>query len=472
MKLSNIAFKIFLIIEVCISTSCGRVQKAEAQQPPLLDDGITISKIVVAHNQTQKMEFVNNSSFYKEGWDTLAQPVFWKQIICLSPDSCIINVASTRKPLLTSNYKQWTVQSEPEKTYFKKNVCVDNCIDENSVLYVTAGKKEFYEHRKTIPTIAKAVKAFMEYGVDPWYAQTILLIESPGKATQKSSAGANGPFQLMKSVAVKYGLKVNKNVDERSDLNRSAYAASKLIGTICIPKVKQMLDTRNISYKETDTWFRLLVLHAYHAGAGNVNCAITMLNPTKGGKQIILDLWKTECRGFKNESQNYSQIALASIFTFEDILKKDGDSLFLVQGDHKYTNYKSQHLQGMQAVNQLIDCMHAYEEDLIDGTIPVEYFMNRVTQLRNEVIAINKKANPKNPQPDMFPGDANRYIKLSDILIRKRKVEDAVKILKFNYDNYPESAEAADSLSRAYRISGNQTMANKYASRSAILEKQ
>ncbi len=469
MTLPLLPFKLFLITGACFAASCGRVQTAEAQQPPLKADNLTINKVVVSLEQTQKMMFVNNSSFYAEGYDTLAQPRLWKQIICLSPDSCIINVASSRIPLVTSNYREWMAQSENEKALFKRSVCNTCGIDSNANLYVTAGKKEFYEHRKTIPTIAKAVKAFMDYGVDPWYAQTILLIESPGKVSQKSSAGALGPFQLMRSVAIKYGLRVNKKVDERTDLNRSAYAASKLLSTICIPKVKEMLDSRHIAYKETDTWFRLMVLHAYHAGAGNLSCAINMLNPTTGGRQIILDLWKTECRGFKNESQNYSQIALASILTFEDILNKDKDTVFLVQGDRAYDLYKIKHEQGMAAVNNLMECIHQYENDLVDGTIPVDYFMKRVTKLRNEVVSVNKKINPKDPDSKLFPGDPNRYIELSKVLLRKRKADDAVKILKFNVENYPESAAAADSLSKAYKITGNFSLANKYASRSAQL---
>lgn len=471
MKLNTITFKLLPLIGAIIASSCGRVQNAEAQQPPLKADPLTFSKVVVSADQTKKMLFVNNSSFFEEGYDTLTQSRLWKQVICLSPDSCIINIASSRIPLKTSGYKEWMAQTEEEKTIFKKSVCNVCGIDSNATLFITAGKKEFYEHRKTIPTIAKAVKAFLDYGVDPWYAQTILLIESPGKVSQKSSAGALGPFQLMRSVAIKYGLRINKKVDERTDLNRSAYAASKLISTICIPKVKEMLNTRNISYKETDTWFRLLVLHAYHAGAGNLNCAINMLNPTIGGRQIILDLWKTECRGFKNESQNYSQIALASILTFEDIINKDKDTVFLVQGDHAYLQYKSKNVKGMEAINDLMDCLHLYENDLIDGTINIDYFMKQVSKLRGEVMVFTKTENPKNKNVNFFPGDPNRYIELSYVLMRKHKVEDAVKILKFNVENYPQSAAAADSLSKAYKINGNTFLANKYALQSAILLK-
>ena len=48
--------------------------------------------------------------------------------------------------------------------------------------------------------------------MDPWYAQAILMIESPNKL-QKSNAGAYGSFQLMKDVARLFGLKVNKSIE-------------------------------------------------------------------------------------------------------------------------------------------------------------------------------------------------------------------------------------------------------------------
>ncbi len=50
--------------------------------------------------------------------------------------------------------------------------------------------------------------------VDPWYAQSILLIESPGQM-KKSISGAYGAFQLMPGVARAQGLIVNKTLDER-----------------------------------------------------------------------------------------------------------------------------------------------------------------------------------------------------------------------------------------------------------------
>ncbi len=460
------------ILFLAIASSCGRVQQVEAQQPPkkIVQEPVLISKVVKSFDGLKTMQFVNENDIYTEAWDTLAQPRFWKQIICLAPDSCIINVASSRTPLQTTCYKSWCSQSEAAKSVLKNDLRSNYSVDNNEELYVTSGKNEFYEHRKSIPTISKAVSLFSEYGVDPWYAQTILLIESPGKHSAKSSAGANGPFQLMRTVAMKYGLKVNKYVDERQDLRRAAYGASKLISTICIPKVKDMLDSRNISYKETDIWFRLLVLHAYHAGAGNLNCAISKLNPTEGGQQLIRQLWKTECGGFKNESQNYSQIALAAIMNFEEILRADGDTVFMVQGDRAYQLYKFNNPQNNdEAQRMLKSSLTKYERDLVDGTVPFDYFMTRTQDLRFELGVLNGEPLKRDMVPSVYPLSDNHYIALGNELLRKRKVDDAIKLLRFNIDNFPESAATADSLSKAYRINGNFGLSQKYMTKSGML---
>ena len=42
----------------------------------------------------------------------------------------------------------------------------------------------FREFGKVLPDISKAIRVFQQNDVDPWYAQTILLIESPGKTRQ------------------------------------------------------------------------------------------------------------------------------------------------------------------------------------------------------------------------------------------------------------------------------------------------
>jgi hypothetical protein len=120
------------------------------------------------------------------------------------------------------------------------------------------------------------------------------------------------------------GLTVNKSVDERADFDKSAWGASELLKRICIPEAKRILDARNINYNQTDLWFRLFVMHIYHAGAGNVSKVIEAINPTEGGQQLITKMWQTKAGGFGNASQNYSQVVLAALLTLDDILHASG----------------------------------------------------------------------------------------------------------------------------------------------------
>lgn|GEM_PF-155906 len=455
---------ILLLALLPVLSACDQVQKAEAQKPSPLQQKqeLLVEKTIINGTDTNQIELVNSHQLFSEGWDTLAQPLFWKQIICLSPDSCIVNIARSRTPLVRTNYKEWLKQSESEKTVFKSQLKEDLCIDYSSELYVTNGKNEFYEHRKSIPTIAKAVSYFKEYGVDPWYAQTILLIESPGKHLAKSYVGAAGPFQIMRSVALMYGLKVNKYVDERSDLKRASYGASRLISTVCIPRVKNMLNSRNIAYSETDIWFRLLVLHAYHAGAGNLACAINQINPAEGGQSLLKTLWKTECGGFKNESQNYSQIALAAIMNFENIIHIDGDSIFMIQGDKALANTIR---NSQEKENGYLLSLMMYERDLADGTINYAYFAEKVTELKKEIT----KTNPNSTS--IYPSNEDQLVRLSDELLKKRKMEDVIQLLRLNMDLFPESFTTAEHLSKAYKMSGNAGMAQKYMTKSNELSR-
>ncbi|HKR06586.1 MAG TPA: transglycosylase SLT domain-containing protein [Bacteroidia bacterium] len=433
---------------------------------------VLVSKTVVFYNDTAQLKFVDNKNLFAEGWDTLAQPKFWQNVICLSPDSCIINSAEKRQALCTITNEEWKCQEESEKEVYRDYLKKTYGLDDQTSINVTTGKKEFYEYKKVIPLISIASDVFVQNGVDPWYAQTILLIESPGKAAQKSSVGANGPFQLMKSVAKKYGLRVGKNIDERTDLRKAASAASKLLGNSFIPKVKELLDSKNISYNETDLWFRLLVMHAYHAGPGNVKCVIDELNPQAGGIPLFTQIWKTECRGFKNESQNYSQIALASIILFDKIINKEKDTVFMVQGDRMLAKYKKVGLSIMDANNYLNNCLHAYENDLVEGSVPFDYFFKKIGAVQKEFAYLEYKNSTKEVKKmtSRVPLSVDQFIKLGDQLLRKKKVEEAIRVFKLNVEQNPNSALAYDSLGRAYKILGKNDLALKYSNKSAALK--
>lgn len=261
----------------------------------------------------EKMDFVFNMQVYQLGCDTLANVKFWRTIMNLHKDSALFNTPNDRNVLSKEHIKSWESKDLVKKSCYKDSLRNWYCLEDSARILLTNGKSFFYDFEKASANFNQGINAFIANGVDPWYAQSILMIESPNKL-QKSHAGAYGSFQLMTDVARLFGLKVNKHIDERADFDRSAYAASSLIKKICIPKTKQILDSLGITnYKENDLWFRLLVMHSYHAGAGNVKKALYTFKPTTGDMNLIYTLWRTETSRFKSASQNYSQLVLAAL---------------------------------------------------------------------------------------------------------------------------------------------------------------
>lgn len=262
--------------------------------------------------------YIFDSTLYHYRVDTLPQIKFWRQIMNLHQDTSLLCYAHNRTVIRKISNKEWNQKSDSLKKYYRDSIRMAARLDSTSRILLTTGKKFFYDFDKTYQNFHNGINCFVENGVDPWYAQAILLIESPNKL-QKSNAGAYGPFQLMKDVARLYGLKVNRQIDERADFARSAYAASSLIKTICIPKVRGILDSLGIrNYSENELWFKLLVMHSYHAGAYNVQNALFTFMPKEGGMDLIYNLWHAQTSRFKSASQNYSQLILAAMLEMNE----------------------------------------------------------------------------------------------------------------------------------------------------------
>ncbi|MFN5312230.1 MAG: transglycosylase SLT domain-containing protein [Flavobacteriales bacterium] len=258
-------------------------------------------------------------ALFEDRWDQLPQAQFWKKIMLLSPDSCLINVAATRQLLDKMSNREWNAQTEAQKDSTRQALRIAHGLPSDTRIYVTTGKNDFYRFSEVYPSLDNGIQAFERYGVDPWYAQSILLIESPAQI-RKSSTGAYGAFQLMPGVARSMGLVVNNTTDERKDFDRSAYGAAQLISRVCIPEAKRILNQHNLSYNETDLWFRLFVLHVYHAGAMNVAAVVNKIQPKEGSQALIKAMWQNSAAGFGNNSQNYTQLALAAQLILHDMV--------------------------------------------------------------------------------------------------------------------------------------------------------
>ncbi len=285
-----------------------------------------VNAVLFKGDSVYRNTFVD-SLMYAGFWDTVPQPLFWERLMHLPEDSGFMNVAGTRQVLDTLSVSYYSSLSDDKKNSFRDSLRKAHGIPDSIRLFFTTGKRYFYSFRNAIPNIDQSIPVFIENNVDPWYAQSILLIESPNKL-QKSNAGAYGPFQLMKYVARKYGgLTINKTTDERKDVKRSAHAASMFIKNICIPTVKNTLDSLKIPYRENDLWFRLLVMHVYHAGGGNVRQVLYLIKPAEGGMPLIYTIWRTEAGTFRNASQNYSQVLIAALLEFHNIIRNEAENI-------------------------------------------------------------------------------------------------------------------------------------------------
>ena len=274
---------------------------------------------ILVYNESSVSHLISANQIFEKRWDVLPQPQFWKKIMCLTPDTCVVNIAKNRHVLETIPSSKWIYLNKENKRKFRDSIREKYKLKEDELVYVTSGKNHFYKFDDVYPSISKGIEMFDSLCVDPWYAQSILLIESPGQL-KKSVSGAYGPFQLMPRVARAQGLIVNKTKDERKDFNRSAFGAASLIKKICIPETKKILERHRIKYDENDIWFRLLVLHVYHAGAYNVAAVVDKIQPKEGAQKLIMDMWQNKAAGFGNCSQNYSQIALAAHLILHDII--------------------------------------------------------------------------------------------------------------------------------------------------------
>lgn len=283
---------------------------------------------VIVHRNNQVSEIMHMDAIFNERWDELPQMDYWRVVMQLSPDSCVVSRGVDKKiiKIIPSNeWKKYT--TDEQKNAAKDQLKQELNLPSHEVVNVLMGKNNFYLFDVVYPQLNQGVKAFEKHNVDPWYAQAILLIESPGQL-KKSTTGAYGPFQLMPEVARHQGLIVTDWKDERKDFDRSAYGAARLISRICIPEARRILANHGISYHENDLWFRLFVMHIYHAGAGNVRAVVDKIAPKKGGKELIVAMWQTKAASFGNSSQNYSQVALAAQLILHDLIYSKCDEIY------------------------------------------------------------------------------------------------------------------------------------------------
>lgn len=282
------------------------------------------AQLLACNNSGTTKALVEDSAFfYKIPYNQIQafqfekEVQFWHYAMQLSPDSVLIYTQQKRQILAKL--------PKSEVLNFKDSCCKDsvfhnfrfhNNLPYNFPLRYLEGKSNFYQWEQVENYIKPAGIVFSELDVNPIYAQFVLLVECPSNPAGRSSAGAVGHFQLMPFVAKKYGLKISVVEDERTNLQKGAYAAAMHFKQYCIPMANRILTYHNMPIEENELWYQLFVLHIYNAGAGNVAKVMQVVQPQISGPELIKQLWHTSAGGFKNSSQNYTQIAIAAYLNF------------------------------------------------------------------------------------------------------------------------------------------------------------
>jgi len=326
-KIKNIAFLTLAFIGKVISINA---QVQDSLLPITGEISLCLEKIKFDQSEFTIIpieQFDNHSSLLYS-----SNANFWKVDAQLDPDSFLV-VNKESREIIDIIHKSRVLGIEKGgnlKELARLYGFIHKHQDSVSIKFVR-GRKGFFNFDSIGPKLQNAFYVFSEIGVNPNLAQLLLLIESPNNPDAVSVSGARGHFQLMPSVARRYGLKVNRWKDERTDFNKSAKAAAKLIKKYCIPQAEIICRNMDIKYSPTELWFQLLALHIYNAGAGTVSKAVYLYKgKVSEGGVLIRTLWNTNYGRFGNSSQNYTQVALGSYLAYRNYL------------DQKSTRYYSE----------------------------------------------------------------------------------------------------------------------------------
>lgn len=314
MLLRSLTIAISSCVIIALSCNSGVPAKKTDNQDPCIREICFVRK-----SDSTRICMFHISCIRKDGWDTLPEVRFWRRVVSLNSDSSLANVSETRTWLRAYSKKHIdSLEAIGQLELLRKKLADEFGLPPETRIRFTSGKRSFYNFNGVSDKMARAIHLFDSLGVDPFYAQSVLLIESPGSNKQKSVAGAYGHFQLMPFVAKQYGLRVDRYQDERENFDRSAYAAARLIREICVPYARKWCQTYGFAVDETALWFKLLALHCYNAGAGTVRSAMAVVPRSAQGNELIKTLWHTNAGYFQSEAQNYSQLALACYLEYED----------------------------------------------------------------------------------------------------------------------------------------------------------
>ena len=95
----------------------------------------------------------------------------------VGPDWSVVYAPSSRKILNRIPTVIWKKFNRYQRYQHLQEFSKQHCVEGN--LFVAQGKSNFYRFHEVLPEMKSVIATFNRYGVDPWYAQSVLMIESP-----------------------------------------------------------------------------------------------------------------------------------------------------------------------------------------------------------------------------------------------------------------------------------------------------
>ena len=77
---------------------------------------------IIVQDQNTETQVMSAYQIFEKRWDVLPQAQFWKKIMSLSPDTCIVNIAKNRHVLESISSEQWIYLSKEEKRKFRDSI--------------------------------------------------------------------------------------------------------------------------------------------------------------------------------------------------------------------------------------------------------------------------------------------------------------------------------------------------------------
>jgi membrane-bound lytic murein transglycosylase D len=182
------------------------------------------------------------------------------------------------------------IQTDIANTRYDIPVKLNERVFQSLNFWITKGRKVFTEGLMRSGRYREMIERVFQEEAIPLDIMYLAQVESLFKTNALSRARAKGIWQFGRGTAIRYGLKVNGHIDERSDPEKSTRAAARYL--------KDLFGM----FKDWN-----LVLAAYNWGEGKV---LKLIN-----RSGINDFWGlTELRrNFPKETKNHVPLIMASI---------------------------------------------------------------------------------------------------------------------------------------------------------------